>query len=71
MIYISWNLTVLQAIENGEADIHTHSASKRLKEKWGHAVGARSCDGCHLFHGNFYFLPIELSEQHCIHIFRD
>lgn len=62
-IYVSWNLTVLQAIKDGITDILTHSALEGLVEEWGHAVGARGYDRLHLLHGYFYFLPVKLLEQ--------
>lgn len=39
-IYISWYLTILQAVKNGRVDILTHSALKRLVEEQRHAIEA-------------------------------
>ena len=33
MVYISWNLTVIQAVKDGRTDIHTHNAPKGLVEE--------------------------------------
>ena len=64
MVCISWNLTVLQAVKDGRTDIHTYSALEGLVEEWGHAIRAWGCDGLHLLHSYFYFLFVELLEQH-------
>lgn len=62
-VYVSWNLTVLQAIKDGITDILTHSALEGLVEERGHAIGAWGYDRLHLLRGYFYFLPVELLEQ--------
>lgn len=56
-------LTIMQTIQNNKANIVPNSGLKRLVKERRHTVRARGCNGFHLLHGYFDFLPTEVSEQ--------